>query len=164
VKGRIRIPPRFRDVLRDRYDDRLVVTNLDRCLIAYPLPEWERIEEKLGGLSLVRQDVKAFQRFFLSGATECSFDRQGRILIPQTLRDHARLEREVVLAGMTRSFEIWSKPLWEEEIKRAHEDFSQITATLADQRQGSPSRGGPPFLPGSTRRRDGDSRISGIRP
>ena len=59
-------------------------------------------------------------------------DRQGRILIPQTLRDHARLEREVVLAGMTRSFEIWSKPLWEEEIKRAHEDFSQITATLAD--------------------------------
>lgn len=132
AKGRIRIPPRFRDILRDRYDDQLVVTNLDRCLIAYPLPEWERIEEKLGGLSLVRQDVKAFQRFFLSGATECSFDRQGRILIPQTLRDHARLEREVVLAGMTRNFEIWSKPLWEEEIKRAHEDFSQITATLAD--------------------------------
>jgi MraZ protein len=118
--------------LRDRYDDHLVVTNLDRCLIAYPLPEWERIEEKVGGLSLVRQDVKAFQRFFLSGATECGFDRQGRILIPQTLRDHARLEREVVLAGMTRSFEIWSKPMWDEEIKRVHEDFSQITATLAD--------------------------------
>lgn len=132
AKGRIRIPPRFREVLRERYDDRLVVTNLDRCLIAYPLVEWERIEERVAGLSLVRPDVKAFQRFFLSGATECPFDRQGRILIPQTLREHARLEREAVLAGMTRSFEIWSKPLWEEEIKSAHENFSQITATLAD--------------------------------
>jgi MraZ protein len=131
-KGRIRIPPRFREVLREHYDDRLVVTNLDRCLIAYPLAEWERIEERVTGLSFVRPDVKAFQRFFLSGATECAFDRQGRILIPQTLREHARLEREAVLAGMTKSFEIWSKPLWEEEIKKAHENFSQIAATLAD--------------------------------
>lgn len=132
AKGRIRIPTRFRDTLKARYDDRLVITNLDRCLIAYPLQEWEIIEEKLGSLSLVRQDVKAFQRFFISGATECNFDKQGRILIPQTLREHASLEREVVLAGMLRSFEVWSKDLWDEEIKRAHDNFAEITTTLAD--------------------------------
>lgn len=131
-KGRIRIPSRFREILKSRYNDRLIITNLDRCLIAYPLEEWERIEEKLGELSLVRQDVKAFQRFFISGATECNFDKQGRILIPQTLREHAALEREVVLAGMVKSFELWSKPLWDEEIKKYHENYAQITATLAE--------------------------------
>ena len=132
AKGRIRIPTRFRDILKTRYEDRFVITNLDRCLVAYPLQEWEIIEEKLGSLSLVRQDVKAFQRFFISGATECNFDKQGRVLIPQTLRDQASLEREVVLAGMLRSFEIWSKDYWDEEIKTAHDNFSQITTTLAE--------------------------------
>ena len=132
AKGRIRIPTRFRDILKTRYEDRFVITNLDRCLVAYPLQEWEIIEEKLGSLSLVRQDVKAFQRFFISGATECNFDKQGRVLIPQTLREHASLEREVVLAGMLRSFEIWSKDYWDEEIKTAHDNFSQITTTLAE--------------------------------
>ena len=132
AKGPIRIPARFRDILKTRYEDRLVITNLDRCLVAYPLQEWETIEEKLGSLSLVRQDVKAFQRFFISGATECNFDKQGRVLIPQTLREHASLEREVVLAGMLRSFEIWSKDYWDQEIKSAHDNFSQITTTLAE--------------------------------
>ncbi|MGD8315629.1 MAG: division/cell wall cluster transcriptional repressor MraZ, partial [Syntrophobacterales bacterium] len=69
AKGRIRIPTRFREILTTRYEDRCIITNLDRCLIAYPLSEWEVIEQKLGELSLVRQDVKAFQRFFISGAT-----------------------------------------------------------------------------------------------
>lgn len=132
AKGRIRIPTRFRDILKTRYEDRFVITNLDRCLVAYPLQEWEIIEEKLGSLSLVRQDVKAFQRFFISGATECNFDKQGRILIPQTLREHASLDREVILAGMLRSFEVWSKELWDSEIKRAHDNFAEITATLAE--------------------------------
>ena len=132
AKGRIRIPTRFRDILKTRYEDRFVITNLDRCLVAYPLQEWEIIEERLGSLSLVRQDVKAFQRFFISGATECNFDKQGRVLIPQTLREHASLEREVVLAGMLRSFEIWSKDYWDQEIKTAHDNFSQITSTLAE--------------------------------
>ena len=132
AKGRIRIPTRFRDILKTRYEDRFVITNLDRCLVAYPLHEWEIIEERLGSLSLVRQDVKAFQRFFISGATECNFDKQGRVLIPQTLREHASLEREVVLAGMLRSFEIWSKDYWDQEIKSAHDNFSQITTTLAE--------------------------------
>ena len=132
AKGRVRIPSRFREILKTQFDDRFIITNLDRCLIAYPLREWEKIEAKLGDLSFVRQDVKAFQRFFISGATECNFDKQGRVLIPQTLREHACLERETVLAGMVKSFEIWSKPLWDEEIKRSHENYGQITATLAE--------------------------------
>ena len=132
AKGRIRIPARFREILTARYEDRCIITNLDRCLIAYPLSEWEIIEQKLGELSLVRPDVKAFQRFFISGATECNFDKQGRILIPQTLREHASFKRDVVLAGMLKSFELWSKPLWDEEINRARDDFAEITTTLAE--------------------------------
>ena len=132
AKGRIRIPSRFREILKTRYDDRFVITNLDRCLIAYPLREWQIIEEKLGELSLIRQDVKAFQRFFISGATECNFDKQGRVLIPQTLRQQASLKREVVLAGMLKSFEIWSKPLWDKEIKSAQDNFTEITTTLSE--------------------------------
>ena len=132
AKGRMRIPSRFREILKTHYDDRLIITNFDRFLIAYPLQEWEKIEEKMGELSVVRQDVKAFQRFFISGATECNFDKQGRALIPQTLREHAGLDREAVLAGMVKNFEIWSKPLWDEEIQRSYENFGQITAALAD--------------------------------
>ena len=81
---------------------------------------------------MFRQDVKAFQRFFISGATECNFDKQGRILIPQTLRQQASLKREVVLAGMLKSFEIWSKPLWDKEIKSAQDNFTEITTTLSE--------------------------------
>ena len=132
AKGRIRIPTRFRETLQDRFDDQLIITNLERCLIAYPLPEWEQIEQRLGGLSLFRPEVKAIQRFFLSGATECSFDKQGRILIPQTLRQHARLEREIVLVGMVKGFEIWSKPLWEDELTKSHENFLQVAETLSE--------------------------------
>ncbi|MBW1980854.1 MAG: division/cell wall cluster transcriptional repressor MraZ [Deltaproteobacteria bacterium] len=131
AKGRLRIPTRFREILQKQFNDQLIITNLDRCLIAYPLPEWEKVEEQVGGLSKMSPDIRAFQRFFISGATECSFDKQGRILIPQTLRDYAKLEREVVIAGVLKNFEIWSKPLWDEEIRNSQENFRQIAESVS---------------------------------
>ena len=85
-KGRVSIPAKFRELLAEKYDDRLIITNFDRCLVAYPFEEWRTVEEKVTSLSMVKREVKAFQRFFLSGASECPIDKLGRILIPPTLR------------------------------------------------------------------------------
>lgn len=127
-KGRLSIPSRFRDTLSERYDSRLVVTTYDNCLIAYPLAEWQKLEDKIATLPEFKKDTKAFLRFFYSSAADCAIDRLGRILLPQNLRDYARLEKEVVLIGAFRYMEIWSKPLWEEAEKAASQD--DIVSTL----------------------------------
>jgi MraZ protein len=131
-KGRVSIPAKFRELLVEKYDDRLILTNFDRCLVAYPYEEWRVLEERVGSLSMVKKEVKAFQRFFISGATECPIDKLGRILVPPTLRDYAQLGRNVVFAGMLRKFEIWSKERWLEEIKRSEVDFEGMGEALAD--------------------------------
>jgi len=131
-KGRVSIPAKFRELIVEKYDDRLILTNFDRCLVAYPYEEWKVLEERVSSLSMVKKEVKSFQRFFISGATECPIDKLGRVLIPPTLRDHAQLEKSVVFAGMLKKFEIWSKERWIEEIKRSQEDFEGTGATLAE--------------------------------
>ena len=131
-KGRVSIPAKFRELIVEKYDDRLILTNFDRCLVAYPYEEWKVLEERVSSLSMVKKEVKSFQRFFISGAAECPIDKLGRILIPPTLRDHAQLEKSVVFAGMLKKFEIWSKERWIEEIKRSQEDFEGTGATLAE--------------------------------
>ena len=130
-KGRVSIPAKFRELLAEKYDDRLIITNFDRCLVAYPYEEWRSVEEKIGSLSMVKKEVKGFQRFFVSGATECPIDKLGRILVPPTLRDYAQLEKEVVFAGILKMFEIWSRGRWIEEIKRVEESFEGMRETLA---------------------------------
>ena len=131
-KGRVSIPAKFRELLADKYDDRLILTNFDRCLVAYPYEEWRVLEEKVSSLSMVKKETKAFQRFFISGATECPIDKLGRILVPTTLRVYAQLEKNVVFAGMLKKFEIWGKERWEEEISRSQENFEGISETLAE--------------------------------
>ncbi len=131
-KGRVSIPAKFREVLGKKYDDRLVVTNFDGCLVAYPYEEWILLEEKASSLSMVKKETRAFMRFFYSSAIECTLDKQGRILIPQTLRDYADLDKEVVLVGQLRKIEIWSKKRWSEEIIKAHENFDEISDVLSE--------------------------------
>jgi MraZ protein len=130
-KGRVSIPAKFRELLAEKYDERLILTNFDRCLVAYPYEEWRVLEEKVSSLSMIKKEVKAFQRFFISGAVECPIDKLGRILIPPTLRDYAQLERNVVFAGMMKKFELWSQERWAEEIKRSQEDFEGMSDALA---------------------------------
>ena len=131
AKGRVSIPAKFRELLAEKKDDRLILTNFDRCLVAYPYEEWRTLEERASSLSMVKKEVKAFQRFFISGATECPIDRLGRILIPPTLREYARLEKNVVFTGMLKKFEIWSKERWLEEIKSSEENFEDISEAVA---------------------------------
>jgi MraZ protein len=131
-KGRVSIPVKFRELLTEKYDDRLILTNFDRCLVAYPYEEWRVLEDKVSSLSMVKKEVKSFQRFFISGAVECPIDKLGRILIPPTLRNYAQLGKDVVFAGMLKKFEIWGMERWLEEIKRSEEDFEGIGSALAD--------------------------------
>ena len=117
-KGRITIPPRYRDILKERREQYLIVTNLDGYLIAFPSSEWETIEQKFSRTSDFRQGLRSFIRFFVSGASECPVDRQGRILLPPNLREYAKLDKDVVLAGAIRCFEIWDRTNWDGEMAR----------------------------------------------
>ncbi len=131
-KGRISIPSKFRDVLSDRYDERLIITNnYDGNLVAYPFLEWQIIEEKASKLSTLKKEAADFLRFFISGANECSIDKLGRVLIPPVLREYGKLEKEIILVGTLRQFEIWAKMRWEATIARAQKNVDEAREVLA---------------------------------
>jgi MraZ protein len=131
-KGRLNIPSRFRDILAQEHDGRLVITNLPHCLVGYTPEQWKAIEARSGKLSTVKSNVQSFLRYFYSGATECELDKQGRILIPPSLREAVDLDRQVVIAGMLNRIEIWSLVRWDEEMKKAVDNFDDISDELAD--------------------------------
>lgn len=132
-KGRLSIPSRFREILLNSYEDeRLIVTNFDGALWAYPFKEWKTVEEKVAALPQFKSDVKMFQRFFISAAVECPIDSNGRILIPPTLRDYAALNKEVVLVGMTHRIEIWARDRWEKVFAEAEHEIGKMGDRLAD--------------------------------
>jgi MraZ protein len=132
-KGRVSIPAKFREILkRDYGSDQLIITIFDRCLVAYPLAEWQAFEEKLKEFSQLKKEAKSFLRYFYSGAMECAIDDHGRILIPSQFREHADLNKETVFVGVMNRFEIWNKAGWEEEIKTYKESFDEISESIAE--------------------------------
>ena len=124
-KGRTSLPARFREILSSQYsDDRLIVTSLvEPCLIANPVSEWQTIEQKIRMLPRFDPDVTQVKRVFISGAIECPIDKNGRILIPPSLREFAALEREIVWVGQVNYIEIWSKKNWEKVFKTARDQI-----------------------------------------
>ncbi|MBI3399352.1 MAG: division/cell wall cluster transcriptional repressor MraZ [Deltaproteobacteria bacterium] len=131
-KGRISIPSKFRDILLDKYDERVIITNnYDGCLVAYPFKEWQVIEEKASQLSRLKKETADFLRFFISGATECPIDKLGRILIPPVLREEAKLEKDIILVGTLKQIEIWAKTRWETVITRAQKNVDEAREVLA---------------------------------
>lgn len=130
-KGRLSIPAKFREVLTDRYDSRLVVTTLSGCLIAYPHPEWRILEERIASLPEFKKETRTFLRHFYSSAADCPIDKLGRILIPQALRDYAGLKKEVTLLGTFKQFEIWSKKTWDTAEKKVSlDDIGEMLESL----------------------------------
>jgi MraZ protein len=108
-KGRLIIPSKFRELLGEEF---ILTKGLDGCLSIYPQTEWAILEEKLRALPLTNKNARTFSRFFVAGACSCELDKQGRILIPQTLREYAGLEKDVVLTGNLNRIEIWDKETW----------------------------------------------------
>lgn len=109
-KGRTSVPSRFREILAAQGESRLVITaGVDPCLVAYPMKEWLAFEERLSQLPRFDPSVAMIRRLYVSGAVELELDKVGRLLIPQTLRETAGLEREALWAGMGKHLELWSK-------------------------------------------------------
>lgn len=109
AKGRLIMPAKLRETIGDKF---VVTKGLDGCLFAFSIEEWSNFEEKLKSLPLSNRNSREFTRFFLSGATECEIDKQGRFLIPTNLRETASLQKEVVIIGVGTRIEIWDKEKW----------------------------------------------------
>jgi MraZ protein len=124
-KGRVSIPSRYREVLQERKDRQLILTNFGGYILAFPQSEWVKIEAKFAEQPLFRKELRAFQRFLISGVEECPLDRQGRILIPPNLRDYAKLSREVCLVGAIRCFEVWDRQTFEVHRKQLEESITE---------------------------------------
>lgn len=128
-KGRITVPTRYRDQLQDDCSCQVVCT-IDikqKCLLLYPLNEWEQVEKRLMALSDMNPTERRFKRLLLGNASEIDIDSNGRLLLPSHLRAHAELEKDVMLVGLINKFEIWNKVLWDEQMNddMTDEDFSQ---------------------------------------
>jgi len=114
-KGRIVIPTRFRVLARSEDGDGIMVSRMDHCLVAFPMPAWRELEERIQQLAEKNDIMRRFRRVFIGGAHECAYDRQDRILIPPTLRQYAGLSKEIVLVGVLDHFEIWARENFENE-------------------------------------------------
>lgn len=121
AKGRLIIPSRFRDVM-DSAASGLILSKLDKCLVAYPYDKWAEVENKILSLAEKSMEMRRFRRFFIGGAEECPIDKHSRILIPQSLRSYANLTKEVSLVGVLDHFEIWSRENLREEDRRLEEE------------------------------------------
>jgi MraZ protein len=114
AKGRLAMPSRYRDELVARCAGQLVVTidALDACLCIYPLPEWEQIETKLRALPPLREENRRLQRLLIGNAVDLELDGSGRLLVPPRLREHARLDKRVMLVGQLNKFQLWDEDAW----------------------------------------------------
>ena len=116
AKGRIAVPTKYRDRLTQYSDGQMVVTvDRERCLLLYPLPDWEEIERKLVRLPSLNKQARSLQRLLMGYATECELDSQGRILLPLPLRSFAELDKHIVMIGQGKKFEIWDEAKWDEQ-------------------------------------------------
>lgn len=132
-KGRMMLPPEFRDKIMEKSaDGNIMLTNFDGCIVVYPFPEWEVIEKSFNKLNMANRRFRDFHRFFISGATLVTIDKQGRILVPAYLRSYAEISKEVVLAGVGRKFEIWDLAKFEAQRRKMEQDFDGIMDSLAE--------------------------------
>jgi MraZ protein len=124
-KARLIIPAKFREDLGENF---VITRGLDNCLFAYPLSQWKVIEEKVKELPTSQAETRAFVRMFFSGAVEVELDKQGRIVIPQSLREHARIDRDTYVIGVSTKVEIWAKEIWDNYANQAEQSYEEIAA------------------------------------
>ncbi len=125
VKGRLIMPSKFRDALGEEF---VVSKGMDGCLFVYANEDWNAFEQKLTSLPLINKEARQFARFFLAGAAQVELDKQGRILLPASLREFAGLDKDVVLVGVGSRIEIWSKEKW--DAMNEDDNMDAITAAM----------------------------------
>lgn len=126
-KGRLIIPAKFRDDLGERF---VITRGLDNCLFVYPLSQWKVLEEKIRELPTANPETRSFMRYFFSGAVEAELDKQGRVGIPQHLREHAGIEKDLYSIGVSTKVEIWAKDAWENYTSEAKQSYQAIAETI----------------------------------
>ena len=127
AKGRLILPSKIREDMGEKF---IITKGLDKCLFGFSQTEWANFEEKLKTLPLTNKNARTFTRFFVAGATNCELDKQGRILVPATLREFAGLEKDVVLTGNINRIEIWSKEKWNENSN--YDDMDAIAESMEE--------------------------------
>ena len=128
-KGRIILPAKIREGLGDTF---VATRGLDDCIFIYTMAEWANLEGKLKQLSLVKPEARAFSRYIFLRAAELEADKQGRVLLPPNLRDYAKLEKDVVVIGVSTRIEIWNKDIWNQYNERMGPTVEQLSEHLID--------------------------------
>ena len=130
AKGRMFMPARYRDELGDTF---IVTKGLDRCLVVYSVDEFMLLKQKVDALPITNKNAREFTRFYFSGAAECTPDKQGRISIPQKLREYANLDKDVTVTGASTHAEIWNSAEWEKLESSLDEiDPDEMAEKMAD--------------------------------
>ena len=134
ARGRMALPARFRQVVLEHCDGQVVITiDLhERCLLLYPLPEWEKIESGLQSLANIQPSTRAIQRLLIGHATDVQLDGHGRVLLPPTLREFAGLEKGLIVLGIGRKIEIWSEEHWRNREGNSRAMASEVTSEMTD--------------------------------
>ena len=129
AKGRVIMPAKLRQDIGEKF---IITKGLDGCLFVFSEKEWLNFEAKLKALPLSDRNARNFVRFFLSGATECEIDKQGRFLITSNLREFAGLEKEVIIVGVLNKIEIWSKDKWQKYSEEENNTADEIAEKMAN--------------------------------
>lgn len=127
AKGRLIIPAKYREELGEEF---MLAKGLDGCLFIYPMEQWHELESKLRALPLTQKEARSFARFFFSGANEGEMDKQGRLIIPQALREYAHLTKECVVVGVDNRLEVWDQEKWHAYNAQSEESFEQLAEII----------------------------------
>jgi len=129
AKNRVIIPSKFREGLGEKF---VITKGLEQgCLLVFPMDEWKNFEDKLKSLPFGSKEARTFSRYFFSSASECEIDKQGRTVITSNLKEYAKLEKDVVIIGVSSRVEIWSKEKWEELNNDENLDMEDISEKMA---------------------------------
>lgn len=132
-KGRLIIPSRFRDAVKEHYIERFFITRgLDKCLFMFAEDEWRLQEQKFKTMSFTKSEYRRFNRLYFSGAGELIPDKQGRVLIPSYLKEYARIKKDVYIIGVSNRIEIWSRKDWQDYYSSSKDSFEDVAEKLIE--------------------------------
>ncbi|OHB57769.1 MAG: cell division/cell wall cluster transcriptional repressor MraZ [Planctomycetes bacterium RBG_13_44_8b] len=129
AKGRMAIPAKFRQHLNA---GAIITRGLDRCLFVFSSKEWENLAQKLIALPLAQANSRAFARLMLAGAIDCELDKQGRILIPNYLKEYAGLKKQAIVAGLYNRMEVWDSEAWKQYKNKTESQSDEIAEKLSE--------------------------------